>query len=237
MIGITLRRTFPMTDQAVPSSPACDEPRVTNLFPTPLIRVRHPDAVALNRRLLSVILQQEKTDPGVTHSNDGGWQSLDDFTDWAGADGKRLVDFARAFANRISAVSDPRRGLLECELDWSCNAWANINRSGHANAPHTHPGAYWSGVYYVDDGAGGDMAEQGGELEFMDPRGAMPNMLAPDLKMKVAGCLSAGLSHLVTPQSGTLVMFPSWLMHAVRRYSGARPRVSIAMNFALPARV
>ena len=30
--------------------------------------------------------------------------------------------------------------------------WANINRKGEGNAFHSHPGAFWSGVYYVDDG-------------------------------------------------------------------------------------
>ncbi|WP_409348109.1 putative 2OG-Fe(II) oxygenase [Pseudomonas sp. RIT778] len=26
-------------------------------------------------------------------------------------------------------------------------------------------------------------------------------------------------------------MFPSWLMHSVRRFEGTRPRISIAFNF------
>lgn len=31
-------------------------------------------------------------------------------------------------------------------------AWAAVNRKGHYNAPHVHPMATWSGVYYVDPG-------------------------------------------------------------------------------------
>ncbi|MEB0078450.1 putative 2OG-Fe(II) oxygenase [Pseudomonas sp. CCI3.2] len=35
------------------------------------------------------------------------------------------------------------------------------------------------------------------------------------------------------PSSGTFLVFPSWLLHAVSRYEGQRPRVSIAFNFSI----
>ena len=37
-------------------------------------------------------------------------------------------------------------------VTWRANMWANINKSGHGNEFHSHPGSFWSGVYYVDDG-------------------------------------------------------------------------------------
>ena len=37
-------------------------------------------------------------------------------------------------------------------LSWILSAWANVNRRGDFNQLHTHPGATWSGVYYVDHG-------------------------------------------------------------------------------------
>ncbi len=43
---------------------------------------------------------------------------------------------------------------------------------GHGNEFHSHPGSFWSGVYYVDDGGIAADPALGGELEFMDPRGA-----------------------------------------------------------------
>jgi hypothetical protein len=39
----------------------------------------------------------------------------------------------------------------------------------------------------------------------------------------------------VTPEAGTMVLFPSWLIHSVTAYRGNRPRVSVAFNFALRA--
>ena len=59
--------------------------------------------------------------------------------------------------------------------------WANVNRSGHGNEFHSHPGAFWSAVYYVDDGGIDADPSLGGELEFMDPRGPLPAMNAPHL--------------------------------------------------------
>jgi len=84
----------------------------------------------------------------------------------------------------------------------------------HGNEFHSHPGAYWSGVYYVDDGGTADNPSLGGELEFMDPRGPLPLMNAPHLRM--TGNMTAGANERVTPKAGQLAMFPAWLMHQVR---------------------
>ncbi|AMS22228.1 hypothetical protein AYK59_19645 [Pseudomonas synxantha] len=45
--------------------------------------------------------------------------------------------------------------------------------------------------------------------------------------------LTAGFSSTCAAASGTFVMFPSWLMHSVRRFEGSRPRISIAFNFGV----
>jgi hypothetical protein len=39
-----------------------------------------------------------------------------------------------------------------------------------------------------------------------------------------------GASEVVRPVPGTLVLFPSWLSHAVRPYTGDAVRISIALN-------
>src|SRR5207245_11667642 len=60
--------------------------------------------------------------------------------------------------------------------------WANVQRKGGSNSAHPHPGTFWSGVYYVDVGdiiAGSDT---GGDLQLYDPRGCLPQMLAPFLR-------------------------------------------------------
>ena len=44
---------------------------------------------------------------------------------------------------------------------------------------------------------------------------------------------SLGVSELVHPHTGMLVLFPSWLQHAVRPYRGKAERISIAFNLSL----
>jgi uncharacterized protein (TIGR02466 family) len=60
-----------------------------------------------------------------------------------------------------------------------------------------------------------------------------PAMYAPLLAFAVAGGQSVGASELIYPRAGQLVLFPSWLSHAVRPYHGDRERISIAFNFSV----
>jgi uncharacterized protein (TIGR02466 family) len=202
---------------------------VRSYFATPVVVARLPEAVELNAELKRVILERERADAGVHHSNLGGWQSSWDFEAWGGPPAKRLLEAARELATRMT--SD--RAGKAVRIAWKTNAWANVNRRSHGNEFHTHPGAYWSGTYYVDDGGIGADHALGGEFEMQDPRGVAPAMYAPLLGFAVPGGQSAGASELIYPESGQMVLFPSWLLHAVRPYRGERERISVAFNFGL----
>ena len=198
-------------------------------FATPVAVATLPDAETLKAELRRVILERAETDAGVQHSNQGGWQSSWDFEEWGGAPAKRLLDAGRELATRLT--SD--RAGKPVRIAWQTNAWANINRRGHGNEFHTHPGCYWSGTYYVDDGGIAEHPEYDGAFEMQDPRGVAPAMYAPLLAFAVPGGQSVGASELLSPRSGQMVLFPSWLAHAVRPYHGDRERISIAFNFSL----
>ncbi len=154
-----------------------------------------------------------------------------------GAPAIRLLAIGRNLANRVTTDrkgnpgSGPHPGYFA--VTWHGNIWANINRSGHGNEFHSHPGAYWSGIYYVDDGGIDADESLGGELEFMDPRGPLPAMNAPHLGYAMPVGLTAGATERVRPKSGRLVMFPAWMMHQVRLYRGTAERISIAFNLSL----
>jgi uncharacterized protein (TIGR02466 family) len=202
---------------------------IRSYFATPVVVAMLPDAEALNLELERVILERERQEEGVQHSNLGGWQSSWDFEEWGGAAARRLLDAARELATRMTSDRTGR----PVRIAWKTNAWANVNRKGHGNEFHTHPGAYWSGTYYVDDGGIADDHDLDGAFEMQDPRGVAPAMYAPHLGFAVPGGQSAGASELIFPKSGQLVLFPSWLQHAVRPYHGERTRISIAFNFSL----
>ena len=203
---------------------------VRSLFPTPLVIARVPLTDDENARLKATILAREAEDKGVTHSNLLGWQSGDDFAAWGGTEGEAVIAFARSLTDQLTANRMSQRVAVE----WFVNAWAGINRAGHCNQMHAHPGAVWSGCYYVDDGGCGEDAAKGGGFEVMDPRGLAPAMYAPELVPALSGCQTMGGSDVIQPRSGTMFLFPAWLMHGVRPYIGDGTRICVAFNFALP---
>jgi uncharacterized protein (TIGR02466 family) len=203
-------------------------PQTANLFSTPVVTLDVADAAALNSELRATIEQREKSHPGTQHSNLGGWQSDWEMDRWGGAGAIKLLAIGRNTANRITT----NRQGQPVSVTWRANMWANVNRTGHGNEFHSHPGSFWSGVYYVDDGGSDADPSLGGELEFMDPRGPGPAMYAPHLAFGSSG-LSVGANEMIRPKSGRLVMFPSWLLHQVRPYAGTAVRISIAFNLSL----
>ena len=198
------------------------------LFATPVAITRFPAADDTNRQLRETILQREAQTGSTSHSNRGGWQSTWDFAEWCGAPGLALLGFIKALGTRLTRD----RAGQPVNLTWRTNAWANINRDGHGNEFHTHPGAVWSAVYYVDDGGAGGDPPRGGELEIQDPRGVAPAMYRPDLVPAVASGEATGASQVLAPTAGNVVMFPSWLSHGVRPYHGTGVRISISVNLS-----
>ena len=203
---------------------------VRGLFPTPVAVARLPDAERLNAELKRVILEREQGDPGTRHSNLGGWQSSWDLAEWGGPAVRRVLAAAGGPATKLTA----NRQGGPAAIEWKINCWANVNRRGHGNEFHTHPGAFWSGTYYVEDGGTADDPPAGGEFEIQVPRGLAPAMCAPMLTFAGPGGTSPGASETILPASGMMILFPSWLQHAVRPYEGAAERISIAFNLGIP---
>ena len=202
------------------------------LFATPLLTAEPFDAEQPIEALRAAILDRVERDQGVQHSNDGGWQSAQDFYTWCGDSGMELLSFAANLGTENTLVFSAD-GVSRGGVDWQVAAWANVSRRHSQNAAHVHPGSFWSGCFYVDDGGidGGD--HLGGAIEFQDPRGPAPIMHAPHLKFAVKGCVSAGLGERIYPKTGQLLLFPSWLSHSVTRYTGDGTRISIAFNLSL----
>ena len=201
--------------------------RIVNLFPSPLIVAEISNA-SLCADLRERILAREAEAPGVKHSNVGGWQSGTDFFDWAGEPGAQLQKATREVADFHTGekVGDQ---LVKGAIRWHVAGWANVNRHGHANAQHVHPGSFWSSVFYVDDGGIDGKKDPGGAIEFVDPRGALPVMYAPHARIAIPHCNAQGEQFY--PKTGTLLMFPAWLPHRVTEYKGDAVRISVAMNF------
>ncbi len=202
---------------------------VQQMFATPIAVGMVPDAEKINIDLEKIILAREQHHPSTQHSNLGGWQSSWDMEAWGGKSAAAILAAGKSLATQLTA---DRQGH-PTPVSWKANCWANINRSGHGNEFHCHPGAYWSGSYYINDGGVAADPGLGGEFEIQDPRGPAPVMYAPLLTFAVPGGLTLGSSELLSPRAGMMVLFPSWLMHAVRPYHGTQTRISMAFNFSL----
>jgi uncharacterized protein (TIGR02466 family) len=205
------------------------EINIRGLFATPVAAVELPDAAARNAELRRIILDHRAAHPSVQASNAGGWHSDRDILDWGGPRMAEVITAARGIASQMTA---DRQGQ-PLRPNWTVQAWANVNGPGDGNIAHYHPGSFWSGTYYVDDGGCADDPSLGGEFEMIDPRGPGPGMYAPALKFAGEDGASVGSGETIRPRPGLLFLFPSWLFHQVRPYRGQNLRISIAFNLGI----
>ena len=97
-----------MTNSAVDGMPPrCAQEELSTLFPTTLMRRRMPDAKSRNRRIRKIILEREKSDPGVRHSNVGGWHSTADLWDWPNAEIRDLCAWVQTAVEELTATVAP----------------------------------------------------------------------------------------------------------------------------------
>lgn len=203
------------------------------LFATPFIIDRLQSAEGIKVLRDTILAEKSRDQAGVQISNIGGWHSNTQMVEWGGEAARALAFKAITMADAATIdAGSPQHS----RYGWVPEMWANVSGKGNANFHHTHPGSFWSAVAYIDDGyEGSDDPALGGELQLLDPRMPMVRMTAPDLRLKDAGGAPQNNEPMLRPQTGMIVMFPSWLQHAVRPFHGSGTRISIAINL-LPAR-
>lgn len=108
--------------------------------------------------------------------------------------------------------------LLDCEkLDIAC-CWGNKSTPGDnaAHHEHTHNLSFVSAVYYITGGS---------PTVFFDPKYASGGE-------PVEVCWKRGreITHKITPEPGSLILFPSWLPHCSEPHTGDEPRYTISFN-------
>lgn len=208
-----------------------------HIFTTPFIidRLQSPEGIAVLKQ--AVLAEQDRDPAGAQISNIGGWHSNTKMLEWGGEAARALAFKAMTLADEATMdIGNGANGEGPSRFDWVPEMWANVSEAGNANFHHTHPGSFWSAVAYIDDGYDGDADPKlGGELQLLDPRMPMIRMTAPDLRMKDGSGQAQNNEPTIRPSTGMIVMFPSWLQHAVRPFHGLGTRISIAINL-VPAR-
>ena len=128
---------------------------------------------------------------------------------------KALDQHVAAFAEDLQFDLDGRALVLE-------DIWINILPEGGMHASHIHPHSVISGTTYVKvpDGAGA--------LKLEDPRHAM--MMAAPARVKDAREELKPFIY-ITPASGEVLMWESWLRHEVPMNQSEDDRISVSFNY------
>lgn len=97
-------------------------------------------------------------------------------------------------------------------------SWFNKTEKGQTHHRHWHPNSILSGVVYLD--SVGDT----GKIKFITSQYDTIEYNTLDSN------LYNSRSWSVTPESGTMLIFPSNVEHLVDEYQGDTPRISLAFN-------
>ena len=102
--------------------------------------------------------------------------------------------------------------------------WVNVMPEGGSHTSHIHPNSVISGTYYVA------VPEGAGPIVYEDPRlGFM--MAAPPKLAKLPQEFKSHVSF--RPETGTLMLWESWLRHEVPLNRAEGNRISVSFNYVL----
>jgi uncharacterized protein (TIGR02466 family) len=202
-----------MTENPTPSIPGEDgliPKKVAKIFPTYILGYDNPNHTTQNQEMIKVLETMEFT-PGPHQP----YQTIDthleqhpafaDFHKWVNV---CLEDYRRTFK-------------YHCEEFKIVISWANKADQTGAHRMHVHPNSFISGVYYI--------SENPSPTYFEDPRYQIRSGLFVGSHAQIADNVWPCPS-----ETGSLVLFPSWLPH----YTEAQPfegwRYTISLN-VMPA--
>lgn len=213
---------------------ATPKPQIRSTFATPVCVHYVPVAADMNPELRAQIVEHMQSNGAVNVSGGArgqGWRSARDFESWGGQHAQTLCRVLRELGDSLTATRSGGR----VTLDWKITACAAVRGKSEYVETCARPGAFWSAVYIVDDGyAKSDDAALGGEIELGDPRGVLPAMVAPQLSFRIPGGNTAGQTEIIRPQSGMILLHPSWQPRGERRYEGDGQRVTVEFDLGAP---
>ena len=164
---------------------------------------------------------------GVRKSNSGlqGYHSKDinDLSTLPGTD--LLVKQIIHAVNAIHQISRQGELLLT-------NFWINISGKGSSNTPHTHSGLTYSGVFFIKV----PIEMKGGRFLFYRNFNEADFISTEYMGHFKEGYQMQGYDYpinTIKPKENMLVVFPSWVPHAVEINLSDEERISLSFNFKL----
>lgn len=193
---------------------------VIDLFPTPLLRV----PAALDARLVSGLAEHFVSLARRTNNSSANLSHTEMLKP---SDSPLLVHAA----DRITPKLVDFGALLFGErIGWSIKEmWVNVLEAGGRQAMHNHANSFVSGVIYLTP------THPDSRTVFMKSPGGHDFAFKNDHAGMTPGPYSSDKWISPEPEPGDMVLFPSYLMHAVPPNAGER-RISVAFN-AIPTRL
>ena len=208
------------------------------LWPTTLLSRTHPDAMALNADLLALMAECRKSkenqpEPPVWASTDDLLQRYPEHPALQSLFGfvSDVVFEAARVANSEVWAELGAPGLRIVMV----GAWFQVQNQGGRHGIHNHGNCSWSGVYYVDV----DPAPERVRHPQFGALNGITRFHGPHLARLGGAHMDLGSAYLqhsthdVHPVPGTVIVFPSWLLHEVLPYEGQRDRVIVSFNAQL----
>ena len=148
-------------------------------------------------------------------------RSRSDLSQQTDHDFHRKPEFFRLNGFVTDAAKEVLKSLdLKTDDPEITGCWINVGPKGSRHHEHSHPNNYLSGVYYVTTPAGAD------SIIFYDPR-PQAHILSMPTRRHTPFTAS---SMTVSVQPGRLILFHSWLRHAVDPNRAEQNRVSLSFN-------
>jgi len=195
-------------------------PEVFGLFPIPFMRVPQALPADLVRGLVehfsAIADRDNSSSPNLSHTAMLKPQDSPLLVAAAQAVTPRLADFG------VLLFGEP--------LGWSIKEmWVNLLDAGGRQAMHNHANSFISGVVYLTP------THPDARTVFMKSPGGVEFSFKNDHAGVETGAYNADKWISPQPEPGDLVLFPSYLMHAVPPNPGPR-RITMALN-AIPTHI
>lgn len=199
-----------------------DNIKLYKLFPTPIFECKVDDHVNLNKELQEYIYNlKAKDEKGLSKSNGGGgWHS----PIFLISESEVLKKFCNKISKHLLEITSKHYGW-KCKLEQIHfeGMWSVINSKNSYNVRHLHPHCHLSAAYYVK------ASENCGKIKFFDPVDA--KVMTSPVKTNFNE-LSAEVVNFV-PHEGDLLIFPSYLHHAVEENLSNDDRIVISFNLSI----
>jgi hypothetical protein len=193
---------------------------VIGIFPTPIMRA----PATLPRPLVEGLVEHFST-LAVRDNNSSA--NLSHTAMLSPGDSPLLVEAAALITPKLSEFGTLLFGEM---MGWSLKEmWVNVLDSGGHQAMHNHANSFISGVVYLTP------THDSSRTVFMKSPGGIDFAFKNDHEGVITGPFNAEKWISPQPEPGDLVLFPSYLMHAVPPNAGER-RITLAMN-AIPTQL